>query len=153
MFVRRKSGSPVAISLVAAVSCALPVSYVSGQEAKLPIAGMVRHTEIRIAPETTRRLATIAVSQGQHIQKGDLLAVLDNPELTAAMGEAKAARESARAERDRIYSGVRAEEEEIATQAVHTAEANLLLARQQHDRVVKLAGKDFLSRQKLDESA
>ena len=42
---------------------------------------MVRQTEIRIAPETTGRLASIAVQPGQHVRKGDLLAVLDNPEL------------------------------------------------------------------------
>ena len=93
----------------------------SAEQAKPPIPGMVRQTEIRIAPETTGRLATIAVIPGQHVHKGDLLAVLDNPELTAAVGEAKAAAASAKAERDRVYSGVRAEEVAIATQAVQTA--------------------------------
>jgi HlyD family secretion protein len=113
---------------------------------------MVRQTEIRIAPETTGRLATIAVIPGQHVRKGDLLAVLDNPELTAAVGEAKAAAASAKAERDRVYSGVRAEEVAIATQAVRTAQANLLLAQQQYDRASALAGKNFATKQALDES-
>src|SRR5262249_47911935 len=49
-------------------------------------------------------------------------------------------------------SGVRAEQVAIATQAVQTAEANLVLAQQQYDRAVVLAGKNFASRQKLDES-
>ena len=124
----------------------------SAEQAKPPIPGMVRQTEIRIAPETTGRLATIAVIPGQHVQKGDILAVLDNPELTAAVGEAKAAAASAKAERDRIYSGVRAEEVAIATQAVRTAEANLLLAQQQYDRASALAGKNFATEQALDES-
>ncbi|ULJ75840.1 HlyD family secretion protein [Rhizobium gallicum] len=112
---------------------------------------MVRQTEIRIAPETTGRLASIAVAPGQHVHKGDLLAVLDNPELTAAVGEAKAAAASAKAERDRVYSGARAEEVAIATQAVQTAEANLLLAQQQFTRASALAGKVF-AKQTLDES-
>jgi HlyD family secretion protein len=113
---------------------------------------MVRQTKIPSAPETTGRLATIAVIPGQHVHKGDLLAVLDNPDLTAAVGEAKAAAASAKAERDRIYSGVRAEEVAIATQTVQTAQANLLLAQQQYDRASALAGKDFATKQALDES-
>src|SRR3954471_5235941 len=99
-----------------------------------PIAGLVRQTEIRIAPEVNGRLAAIEVGVGRHVSKGDVLARLDNPDLVAALGEAKAAEASARAERDRIYSGVRAEEVEIAAGAVRTAEANLTLARQQNVR-------------------
>ena len=124
----------------------------SAEQVKLPLPGMVRQTEIRIAPETTGRLATIAVIAGQQVHKGDLLAVLDNPELTSAVGEAKAAAASAKAERDRVYSGVRAEEVAIATQAVQTAQANLLLAQQQYDRASALAVKDFASKQTLDEN-
>lgn len=114
--------------------------------------GMVRQTEIRVAPETTGRLATIAVQAGQHVRKGDLLAVLDNPDLTAALGEAQAAAASAKADRDHVYAGVRAEEVSIAAEAVRTAEANLLLAQQQNARAVALAAKSFTSRQQLDES-
>jgi len=124
-----------------------------GQDKSLPsIPGMVRQTEIRIAPETTGRLSSIAVAPGQHVAKGELLATLDNPELKAAVGEAQAAAASARAERDRIHVGVRAEQVAIDTQAVHTAEANLVLAQQQHARAAALADKNLASRQRLDES-
>jgi HlyD family secretion protein len=141
-----------AIVLAAAVATTCIVWEASAEQAKPPIPGMVRQTEIRIAPETTGRLATIAVIPGQHVHKGDLVAVLDNPELAAAVGEAKAAAASAKAERDRVYSGVRAEEVASATQAVQTAEANLLLSQQQYGRASALAGKDFVSQQTLDES-
>jgi multidrug resistance efflux pump len=115
------------------------------------IAGMVRQTEIRIAPEITGRLLSIAVKSGQPVHGGDLLATLDNPELAASLGEAKAAWAAAKAERARIYSGVRAEEVAILDQSVQTAEANLLFARQENDRAVALAARDFASRQQLDE--
>jgi HlyD family secretion protein len=118
-----------------------------------PITGMVRQTEIRIAPETTGRLASVAVHPGDQVRKGDLLAVIDNPDLIARLGEARAAAASARAERDRIYSGVRAEEIAIADEAVRTAEANLVLAQAQYDRSATLAAKGFTSGQQLDENA
>lgn len=116
------------------------------------VRGMVRQTEIRIAPDSTGRLAAIAAKPGDHVHRGDLLATLDNPELAASVGEAKSAAASAKAERDRVYSGVRKEEVDIANQAVQTAGANLVLAKQQYERAEKLAGKDFASKQQLDES-
>src|SRR5262245_59210433 len=116
-----------------------------------PIAGMVRQSEARMAPEITGRLVSIAVQRGQQVRKGDLLATLDNPELIASLAEAKAALAAARAERDRVYSGMRAEEVAILAQSVQTAEASLVLARQEINRVSVLAARDFASRQELDE--
>ncbi len=116
------------------------------------LAGMVRQTEIRIAPEITGRLTSVAVHAGQAVRKGELLAQLDNPELAASLGEAKAAAASARAERAHIYAGMRDEERAILARSVETAETNLLLAEQEDARAVALAARDFASKQKLDES-
>lgn len=117
-----------------------------------PVAGLVRHTEIRIAPEVTGRLSAIAAKAGQAVHKGDLLATLSNPELEASLGEAKAAWASAKADRDNVYAGVRAEEVAILARSIETAEANLLFAKQEDARAVALAARDYASRQQLDES-
>ena len=117
-----------------------------------PSIGMVRNTEIRIAPEISGRLAEIAVAPGQHVRAGDLLAAIDNPDLTAALAEAQAAAGSAAADRANVFAGVRTEQVAIAAQTVQTAEANLLLANQQNDRAVTLNSHSFLSQQQLDES-
>lgn len=116
------------------------------------VPGMVQRTEIRIAPEVGGRLLSIAVQPGQHVKKNDVLATLDNPELAAALGEAKAAAASAKADRDHVYAGVRSEEVGMAEQSVKTAEANLLLAQQQNTRAASLVAKGSGSRQLLDET-
>src|SRR5437899_7610738 len=126
---------------VAVVAVAVVVAVVSKPAATPSIAGMVRQTEIRIAPEITGRLASIAVHAGQAVRKGELLAVLSNPELEASLGEAQAALRSAKAERDHVYSGVRAEEVAILHRSVETAEANLLFAEQEDARAVALAAR------------
>jgi HlyD family secretion protein len=113
---------------------------------------MVRRTEIRIAPEIAGRLASIEVQAGQTVRKGELLAVLSNPELAAALGEAEGVARSAEAERARIYAGLRVEEVSIPARAADTAEANLVVAEQEQARAAALAARDFASRQKLDES-
>ncbi|UVK38842.1 biotin/lipoyl-binding protein [Mesorhizobium sp. AR10] len=151
MLARPRYGSAIALAAAGAIICG--VCEASAEQAKPPIAGMVRQTEIRIAPDATGRLATVAVIPGQHVHQGDLLAVLDNPELTAAVGEAKAAATSAKAQRDQVYSGARTEEVAIANQAIQMSQANLLLAQQQYDRASALAGKDFASKQTLDTSS
>jgi HlyD family secretion protein len=144
---------PVVIALVAvAMIAAAALLRSQPGRAGAPIAGLVRQTEIRIAPEVNGRLAEIVVQPGQHVAKGDRLARLDNPDLQAALGEARAAAASARADRDNVYSGVRPEEVAIAGRAVETAEANLTLAQQQNARAKALAAQNFASRANLDES-
>jgi HlyD family secretion protein len=141
-----------ALAVIAVIAIACVVVFLPRHAAQPPLSGMVRLTEIRIAPEITGRLVSIPVRVGQEVHKGDLLAVLSNPELVASLGEAKAAAASARAQRADVYSGVRAEEVAILADSVRTAEANLLLAEQQNARAVALAARDFASRQELDES-
>jgi HlyD family secretion protein len=141
-----------ALAVIAVIAIACVVVFLPRHAAQPPLSGMVRLTEIRIAPEITGRLVSIPVRVGQEVHKGDLLAVLSNPELVASLGEAKAAAASARAQRADVYSGVRAEEVAILADSMRTAEANLLLAEQQNARAVALAARDFASRQELDES-
>jgi HlyD family secretion protein len=151
MRVRRRHQLVIALA-VAAVAIAGLLVFLPRHQPSPPIAGMVRQTEIRIAPEITGRLASIEVRAGQPVRKGELLAVLGNPELAASLGEAEAAARSAVAERARVYAGLRAEEVSILVQAVDTAQANLLFAEQEQARAAALAVRDFASRQKLDES-
>ena len=139
----------VVVAAFIAMGFALPWADDSGEEI---LAGMVRRTEIRIAPEVNGRLRTFAVSPGQHVQKGALLATLDNPDIAAALRDAEAALAQSRADRANVYSGVRAEEVAIADEATKTAEDNLKLAEQEHARVAALAGKGFNSKAQLDES-
>jgi HlyD family secretion protein len=117
-----------------------------------PIIGVVHQTEIRIAPEISGRLVAFRETAGQEVHKGDVLAVLSSPELTAALEEAKANSAAARADRANVFAGVRKEEVDIAAENVRIAEANLVLARQQHARAVTLASSNFASKQQLDEA-
>lgn len=149
MSATRRLGIVAAIAIVAGGAALLASRYTGAPPA--PALGMVRQTEIRIAPETTGRLVSLAVAPGQQVKAGDMLATLGNPELAASAGEARATLASAMAERDRVFSGVRAEEVAIAAQAVATAEANLVLAQAQYDRAAALTPRGFASHQQLDE--
>jgi HlyD family secretion protein len=118
----------------------------------VPILGVVHETEIRIAPETSGRLVAVKVKPGDHVRKGDVLAILSTPELAASLLEAKADAASARADRANVYVGVRKEEVDSAAQDVSIGEANLVLAGKQYTRAATLAAQSFASKQQLDES-
>ena len=120
--------------------------------ASAPILGVVHETEIRIAPETSGRLVAVKVKPGDHVRKGDVLAILSAPELAASLLEAKADAASARADRANVYAGVRKEEVDSATQDVSIGEANLVLAKKEYTRAATLAAQSFASKQQLDES-
>lgn len=117
-----------------------------------PILGVVHETEIRIAPEASGRLAAVKVKSGDRVRKGDVLAVLSSPELTASLIEARANAASARADRANVVAGVRKEEVDSAAQDVSIAEANLVLAQKQYERASTLASQNFASKQQLDEN-
>jgi len=145
----------VPITAIAFVGCAAGLAYywASRRPAEAQILGVVRETEIHIAPETSARLAAFQVIPGQKVHKGDILAVLSSPELAASVEEATAATATARADRDNVFAGVRKEEVDSSAQDVRIAEANLALAQQQYARAAALASREFATKQHLDETA
>jgi HlyD family secretion protein len=146
---------PLAIlMLVVAIGAAAAVAYRfnAAGAPPAPIIGVVHKTEIRIAPEINGRMTSYRVKAGQEVRKGDVLAVLSSPELTAGVEEAKANLATAVANRTNVDVGVRKEEVDTAAQDLRIAEANLALAEVDHTRTATLAAKDYASKQKLDEA-
>ena len=115
------------------------------------IPGVVRETEIHIAPEISGRLEPVFVTRGQHVKKGDILAVLSNPELAASVFESKTALGKARADRDNVFVGPRQEVVNISAQNIKIAESKLVFDKAQYQRAAALAADSFASKQELDE--
>jgi HlyD family secretion protein len=116
------------------------------------VVGVVRATEIRVAPEVGGQLAAIKVRKGDRVRAGDVVAELSALELTASVGQARAALAAAAADRDHVYAGVR--DEEIASLAAEIAKAKSRLAYMeiQLTRTSTLARSDYASQQALDQS-
>jgi HlyD family secretion protein len=121
-------------------------------EPAAPIVGVVRTTEVRVAPEVGGQLATIKVRKGDRVRAGDVVAELSAIELTAAVAQARAALDAATANRNNVYAGVRAEQ--IAALAAETAKAKSRLeyAEQQLNRTATLARSDTATQQALDQT-
>jgi len=117
-----------------------------------PIVGVVRITEIRVAPEVGGQLAAINVHKGDRVRAGDVIAELSALELTASVAQARAALDAATASRDNVYAGVRAEEVDALAAGIAKAKAKLEYAQAQLTRTASLAQSDTATQQALDQA-
>jgi HlyD family secretion protein len=117
-----------------------------------PIVGVVRATEVRVAPEVGGQLASIKVQKGATVRAGDIVAELSALELTAAVAQARAALAAASAQRDHVYAGVRAEEVAGLAAEIAKAQSRLAYAEAQLGRTTYLARSDTASQQTLDQA-
>lgn len=114
--------------------------------------GVVRTTEIRIAPEVGGQLVTINVQKGDQVRAGDVVAQLSAIELSAAVVQARAALDAASAQRDNVYSGVRAEEVASLASAIDKAKSRLDYAQSELARKAQLVPSNAASQQELDQA-
>jgi HlyD family secretion protein len=121
-------------------------------EAVGPIVGVVRVTEIRVAPEVSGQLTSVKVRKGDQVRAGDVVAELSAIELIASVAQARAALDAAQANRDHVYAGVRAEEIASLAAEIAKAKSNLVYTQAQLARVATLAKSDNASQQELDQA-
>jgi HlyD family secretion protein len=146
-----RDGRIIALGLLLVVAGAgAYVLWRPGQAAT--VVGVVRATEIRVAPQVGGQLAAIRVQKGARVRAGVVVAELSALELTAAVAQERAALAAAVASRNHVYAGTRSEE--LATLAAEIAKAKSRLAYvdSQLARTSTLARGDFASQQTLDQA-
>jgi HlyD family secretion protein len=126
--------------------------WLSRPAATLPIVGVVRATEVRIAPEVDGQLTAIKPRKGDGVRAGDVVAELSAIELTASVGQARAALDAATADRNNVYAGVRAEQIASLAAEIAKAKSRLEYAEQQLSRTAYLARSETASQQTLDQT-
>jgi HlyD family secretion protein len=146
---RRAIFAGAAIALVASI---LISSQRHAAAADAAIVGVVRATEVRIEPEVTGQLASIAVEKGARVHAGDVVAKLSAVELTAQVDQARAALASATADRNNVYAGVRREQVDALKAEIAKAKARLEYVQLQLTRTSTLASQSFESQQTLDQA-
>ena len=146
------SRKPTRIVALGVIVVAAGVYFIWRPEAAPPIVGVVRTTEVRVAPEVAGQLATIKVQKGASVRAGDVVAELYADELIASVAQARAALAAAKADRDNVYAGVRAEERAGLAAEIAKAKSRLEYAEQQFARTSYLARSDTATQQALDQA-
>jgi len=114
-------------------------------------AGTVEAREADLGFRTTGRIELISVDEGDRISEGQLLAVLDQQELAAALAAARARAEAAGATLEELTEGFRSEEIEQARAVLRAAERRRLDATRDLERAKNLYEDGAISEQALDD--
>ena len=113
--------------------------------------GEVETTKINIAAKIPGRIEEISCREGQAVDKGDVLAMLDSPQLQAKRRQAEAARLAASAQHDKAENGAREEQIRMAHSQWLQAKAGAELAEKSLGRVQRLFEDGVIPAQRRDE--
>lgn len=116
------------------------------------IQGQVETTEIRISGKIPGRILEYRVKEGQKVNQGDTLVILDSPEIYAKLLQAQAAEDAAAAQNRKALKGTREEQINSAYQMWQKAKAGSDIAETSYNRVQNLFNKGVMSAQKRDEA-
>ena len=115
------------------------------------IQGQAEVTEYRVSSKVPGRILEFRVKEGQSVQAGDTLAIIEAPDVQAKLEQARAAEAAAQAQNEKALKGARQEQIQAAYEMWQKAQAGLAIAEKSYKRVKNLHDQGVMSAQKLDE--
>ena len=116
------------------------------------IQGQVEVSEYRVSSKVPGRILEIRVKEGDYVNVGDTLAILDAPEVRAKMTQAQSAENAAAAMDEMANNGARQELVRGAFAVLQQAKAGLEIAQKSYNRVQRLYDEGVMTAQKRDEA-
>ncbi|WP_321333549.1 efflux RND transporter periplasmic adaptor subunit [uncultured Bacteroides sp.] len=115
------------------------------------IQGEAEVTEYRVSSKVPGRILEFRVKEGQQVNAGDTLAIIEAPEVQAKMAQARAAEAAAQAQNEKAIKGARQEQIQTAYEMWQKARAGVDIADKSYKRVKNLFNEGVMSAQKFDE--
>ncbi|NLV42197.1 MAG: HlyD family efflux transporter periplasmic adaptor subunit [Candidatus Hydrogenedentes bacterium] len=113
--------------------------------------GEVDTRKISVSAKIPGRVEEMLAEEGGRLKKGDVIAVLDSPQLQAKRQQAGAVQEAAGAQRDKAEGGAREEQIRMAQSQWLQAQAGAELAEKSFARVERLFNDGVVPAQRRDE--
>ena len=108
--------------------------------------------QVTVAAKVSGRVDSLLVREGDSVQRGEIVATLDGPEIRAKAAQAVAARDAARAVRDKARNGAREEDIRAARDNWLRAVASATIAETTYVRLDRLQREGVVPIQKRDEA-
>ena len=140
------------VGFVSVVVIVALIGFFTLDRTKETIQGQVEVEEYRVACKLPGRIVEIRVKEGDFVHKGDTLAILEMPEVSAQEKVTEAAVGVADAMNDLVSAGARKETLESSYQLLQQAETARDLARKTYDRMQRLFDEGVSTAQKRDEA-
>ena len=116
------------------------------------IQGQIEVEEYRVSTKVPSRVLRICVGEGDYVNVGDTLVILDAPEVEAKAEQAQGAIDAAEAMSNMAQAGARKEQIQGAYELWQQAKAGLEIAEKSYQRVQRLFDEGVVSEQKRDEA-
>ena len=116
------------------------------------IQGEMEVEEYRVSGKVPGRILALLAKEGDFVQAGDTLAIIEAPEVHAKMVQAQSAADAATAIAQMTQNGARKEQIQAAAQILEQAKAGLEIAEKSYNRMKKLHEEEVISAQKFDEA-
>lgn len=115
------------------------------------IQGEVETTQYRVSSKVPGRVLEIRVEEGQLVHKGDTLAILEAPEVSAKYDQVNALHDAASAISEKAQNGAQKEQIQGAYEMWQKAIAGKEVAEKSYQRIANLFEKGVVTAQKRDE--
>lgn len=123
-----------------------------GPEAPAVITGLVDAAEVDVASKVPGRVKAVPVQEGDAVEEGQELAIIESDELEAKVSQATAATSAASARLRMAQRGVRKEDKEAAEGALTAAQHQADLAKKMFERMKTLLAAGSIPQATLDDA-
>ena len=117
----------------------------------IELQGVCEAKQIRVASKLLGRIDNLYINKGDNVKKGDLLFVINSPEVDAKMEQAQAAKQAAEAQHTKAEKGARTEDVKAAYNSYLKAKAAADFSKKTYDRIMNLYKEGVISEQNKDE--
>lgn len=139
------------LGLIGVIGMVALIGFLTLRKGPELIQGEIEVSEYRVSSKVPGRILEFRVKEGDQVQKGDTLALLEAPDVEAKMEQVKAVERMAQAQNEKAIKGVRNEKIQAAFEMWKKAQAGVDIATKSHKRIQNLHNEGVVPTQKLDE--
>lgn len=143
--------SLVALACIIAIVCVIGI-FTFNENKPETIQGQAEVSEYRISSKVPGRIREIRVKEGQKVNSGDTLALLEAPDIEAKLSQAEAVRTAATAQNEKAMKGAREEEIQGAYEIWQKSKSGLDIMEKSYKRMENLFKEGVVTEQKRDEA-
>lgn len=128
------------------------IGYFVSKPHEIILQGSAEATEYRVSGKVPGRIEAFLYKEGDRVEKGDTLVLIDSPEVRAKLAQANAAHNAAQAQNRKAQKGARQELIQGAYEMWQKAKVGVDIAQKSYQRIQNLYNKEVVSAQKRDEA-
>lgn len=127
-------------------------SCTSDTDGELEYSGTIESTDFMISSQLPGKIESLFFDEGERVEKGDTLAVINHDKLDLQLAQAIAQKQGILAQIKMIKTGARKEDRKLISESLIQAEASYKVAKANKDRMVKLLELKTISKKDYDDA-